>query len=72
MQHKMKQQGKELFSWIENGAIVYLSGTKEPMGLDVEKSLLDIIEEFGNKSKDDAKLFLDQLKKEGRYQKEVY
>lgn len=72
VQHKMKQQGKELFSWIENGATVYLSGTKDPMGVDVEKSLIDVIEEFGNKSKEDAKLYFDQLKKEGRYQKEVY
>lgn len=72
VQHKMLEQGKELFSWIENGATIYLSGTKHPMSTDVEKSLLDLFEQFGNKTTDEAKAYFEQLKKEGRYQKEVY
>jgi sulfite reductase (NADPH) flavoprotein alpha-component len=72
VQHKMLEQGKELFSWIENGATIYLSGTKHPMSSDVEKSLLDLFEQFGNKTTDEAQQYFEQLKKEGRYQKEVY
>lgn len=72
VQHKMLEQGKELFSWIENGATIYLSGTKYPMSTDVEKALLDLFEQFGNKTTDEAKAYFEQLKKEGRYQKEVY
>ena len=72
VQHKMLEQGKELFSWIENGATIYLSGTKHPMSTDVEKSLVDLFEQFGNKTSDEAKAYFEQLKKEGRYQKEVY
>jgi len=72
VQHKMLEQGKELFSWIENGATIYLSGTKHPMSADVEKSLLDLFEQFGNKTTDEAQQYFEQLKKEGRYQKEVY
>lgn len=72
VQHKMLEQGKELFSWIENGATIYLSGTKHPMSTDVEKTLLNLIAQFGNKTTDEAKAYFEQLKKEGRYQKEVY
>lgn len=72
VQHKMLEQGKELFSWIENGATIYLSGTKHPMSTDVEQALLVLFEQFGNKTIDEAKTYFEQLKKEGRYQKEVY
>ncbi|MBC7587149.1 MAG: sulfite reductase, partial [Chitinophagaceae bacterium] len=69
---KMLEQGKELFLWIENGASVYLSGTKHPMSFDVEKILLYVFEQHGNKTHDEAKAYWEQLKNEGRYQKEVY
>ena len=72
VQHKMLEQGKELFLWIENGASVYLSGTKHPMSIDVEKTLLHVFEQHGNKTHDEAKAYWEQLKNEGRYQKEVY
>jgi sulfite reductase (NADPH) flavoprotein alpha-component len=72
VQHKMLEHGEELFTWIENGATIYLSGTKHPMSIDVEKSLLDLFQKFGNKTADEAKAYFEQLKNEGRYQKEVY
>ncbi len=72
VQHRMLEQGKELFTWIENGASVYLSGTKHPMSSDVEKTLLHVFEQHGNKTQEEAKAYWEQLKKEGRYQKEVY
>jgi sulfite reductase (NADPH) flavoprotein alpha-component len=49
-----------------------LSGTKAPMSVDVEASILQVFEQFGEMSGENAKEYLGQLKKEGRYQKEVY
>ncbi|MET0467001.1 MAG: flavodoxin domain-containing protein [Chitinophagaceae bacterium] len=72
VQHRMQQHAKELFSWIENGAAVYVSGTKDPMSKDVEAALIRIIEEQGNLSVEAAAKYLDQLRKEGRYSKDVY
>ena len=72
VQHKMLEHGAELFHWIEAGAHIYLCGAKEPMSLDVENSLLDIIQRHGNKSGELAQAYLDQLKEAGRYQKDVY
>ncbi len=72
VQHKMMQHGNELFEWIHTGGYLYLCGTKDPMSIDVEQTLLQIIEQFGERSKVDAEKYLDNLKEEGRYIKDVY
>jgi len=72
VQHRMQQHAKELFQWIDNGAYLYISGTKDPMGKDVEIALLNIIGEQGNKTSEEAKKYLEKMKDEGRYEKDVY
>jgi sulfite reductase (NADPH) flavoprotein alpha-component len=72
VQDKMKQRAAELYGWISAGASVYISGTKDPMSKDVENTLLQIIEEQGHKTNEEAKQYLAQLDKEGRYEKDVY
>ncbi len=72
VQHKMMQHGNELFEWIHTGSYIYLCGTKDPMSYDVEKTLLQIMEKFGERSKPDAEKYLDNLKEEGRYITDVY
>jgi sulfite reductase (NADPH) flavoprotein alpha-component len=72
VQHKMLKHGAELFDWINNGASLYVCGAKEPMSTDVEDALLQIIQTFGNKSIEEAGQFLEQLKEDGRYLKDVY
>jgi sulfite reductase (NADPH) flavoprotein alpha-component len=68
----MKQEAAALFSWLEAGAFIYISGTKDPMSKDVENTLLTIIQEQGKKSPEDAHAYLKKLKEEGRYEKDVY
>ena len=72
VQHRMQQKAAELFSWIDGGASIYVSGKKDPMSKDVEVTLLNIIATEGKKTADEAKAYLEQLKKEGRYEKDVY
>jgi sulfite reductase (NADPH) flavoprotein alpha-component len=72
VQHRMLEKSKELYNWIDNGAHFYISGTKDPMSKDVENILLQIIEQEGNKSKEEAKAYLEKMKEEGRYEKDVY
>ena len=72
VQHKILEQGKEFFSWVNNGASIYLSGTKSPMSIDVENSILQVFEKHGEMSPENAKSYWEQLKADGRYQKEVY
>jgi sulfite reductase (NADPH) flavoprotein alpha-component len=72
VQHKMIREGEQLFEWLESGAFVYICGAKEPMSVDVENALLKIIEVHGNRSKSEALTYLDQMKEDGRYLKDVY
>ncbi len=72
VQHRIKEKASEFFNWIDGGASIYISGTKDPMSKDVEQTMLQIIEEHGNKTNEEAQQYLEQLKKEGRYEKDVY
>ena len=72
VQHKMLQHGQELYNWITNGASIYVCGAKEPMSIDVEDVLMQIVEKYGNKSIEEAVQFVEGLKEEGRYLKDVY
>jgi sulfite reductase (NADPH) flavoprotein alpha-component len=72
VQHRMLQQSKELFSWIENGAYVYICGCKNTMAKDVEATLIEIISSGKNINNEEAKTYLNQLEEEGRYAKDVY
>jgi len=72
VQQRMLEHAEELFQWIENGAYVYLSGTRDPMSRDVEHTLMKIIEEEGRKTAEEAHKYLQHLKDAGRYEKDVY
>ena len=72
VQHKMLEQAAELWSWIEGGSYIYICGAKAPMSVDVENTLLQIIERYGGKSIGEALAFLDQLKEQGRFLLDVY
>lgn len=72
VQHRILEHAPELWKWIEGGAYLYVCGGKEPMSKDVEFALLQVIERFGGKTAVQSVEFLDQLKEEGRYLKDVY
>lgn len=72
VQHKMLRNGAAFYEWLESGAYVYVCGAKDPMGLDVEYTLLQIIQEFGGHTAEEANSYLNDMKTEGRYLKDVY
>ena len=72
VQHKMLKHGKELYEWLLNGASLYVCGAKEPMSVDVEDTLMQIVQKHGEKSIEQAIQFVEQLKDESRYLKDVY
>jgi sulfite reductase (NADPH) flavoprotein alpha-component len=71
VQDRMREEGRELWSWIAAGAHIYVCGAIT-MGKDVERALLDIIAEHGARSLEQAGVFLAELKKSARYQTDVY
>jgi sulfite reductase (NADPH) flavoprotein alpha-component len=72
VQHKIKKHSKEFFNWLESGAHLYICGAKDPMSVDVENTLLEIIQAEGKKSTEQAEEYLNSLKEEGRYLRDVY
>ena len=72
VQHKMLEQSRELFHWLEEGAHFYVCGDMKNMWNDVNKTLLDIIAREGGLSEEKAGEYLKNLKKTKRYQVDVY
>ena len=72
VQHKMLENSKELFQWLENGACFYVCGDKQRMAKDVNDALITVIEKEGNMSREAAEEHLNQLQKQGQYQRDVY
>src|SRR5882724_687000 len=72
VQHRMLGQAAEFFGWLEAGAYVYVCGAKEPMGVDVENAVLEIIRLAGHKNENQATGYLNEMKEAGRFLKDVY
>jgi sulfite reductase (NADPH) flavoprotein alpha-component len=72
VQQKMLENSKELFEWFENGAYFYVCGDKERMAKDVNEALINVIEKEGACTREEAEVYLDNMKKTGRYQRDVY
>jgi sulfite reductase (NADPH) flavoprotein alpha-component len=72
VQDRMREVGRELWSWLAEGAHVYVCGDAKRMAKDVERALVDIVAQHGARSTDEAINFVGELKKKGRYQQDVY
>lgn len=72
VQDRMRQSGPEVWSWLTEGAHFYVCGDAKRMAKDVERALIEIIAEHGERSVDDAIAFVADLKRRGRYQQDVY
>lgn len=72
VQHRLLEQGAEVYAWLERGAHVYVCGDATHMAKDVENALLTIYQTHGKLSEADAKQALLALRKAKRYQKDVY
>ncbi|MCD7035951.1 assimilatory sulfite reductase (NADPH) flavoprotein subunit [Metabacillus sp. GX 13764] len=72
VQHRMLEKSKELFSWLQDGAVVYVCGDEKNMAHDVHHALIDIIEKEGGMNREQAEKYLSDLQQEKRYQRDVY
>jgi len=72
VQHRMRDEGRDLWEWISRGAHIYVCGDALRMAKDVERALIDVVAEHGKRSPEDAARFVAELKKHDRYQVDVY
>src|SRR5262249_38170199 len=72
VQDRMREVGRDLWSWLADGAHVYVCGDAKRMAKDVETALVDIVAQYGVPKPEEAIAFVSELKKKGRYQQDVY
>ncbi len=72
VQDRMRENGAELWKWLEGGAHFYVCGDAKRMAKDVERAIIDVAASHGGKNPDEAVAYLAALKKAGRYQADVY
>lgn len=72
VQNRMREHSKELFQWLEEGASFYVCGDKTNMARDVHNTLVEIVETEGKMSREEAEAYLAEMKKQKRYQRDVY
>ena len=72
VQDRMREHGDDLFAWLEAGAYFYVCGDAQRMAKDVEQALLDIIALGSNSTLEQAGEYLNEMKKQKRYQRDVY
>jgi len=72
VQNRMAEVGRDLWSWIADGAHIYVCGDAQRMAKDVERALVEIVATHGARSTNEAVAFVADLKKRGRYQTDVY
>ncbi|MDA5535250.1 NADPH-dependent assimilatory sulfite reductase flavoprotein subunit [Yersinia mollaretii] len=72
VQDKLREQGAELWSWIQQGAHIYVCGDANRMAKDVEQVLLDVVAEHGAMDTEQADEYLSELRLARRYQRDVY
>ncbi len=72
VQDRMQERASELYAWLERGAFFYVCGDATRMAKDVELALLDAIAKGSNGTLDHAAEYLNRMKKDKRYQRDVY
>src|SRR3979409_208714 len=72
VQDRMREVGREMWTWLAEGAHVYICGDAKRMAKDVERAMVDIVTQYGARSTDEAISFVAELKKKGRFQQDVY
>jgi sulfite reductase (NADPH) flavoprotein alpha-component len=73
VQHKLLEHAAEIWKWIDNqGAQFFVCGDARRMAKDVDAALRKIVQEQGGKSVDEANAYVEQLKNDKRYKRDVY
>jgi sulfite reductase (NADPH) flavoprotein alpha-component len=72
VQHRLAEQARDVYAWLEEGAHVYVCGDGAKLAPDVHSMLTAIVEQQGARSSDTAGEYLATLKSDHRYQIDVY
>ncbi len=72
VQQRLRENGRELYAWLREGAHLYVCGDSAHMARDVHEALLEIVATHGGLSAEGARAWLADLLQQGRYARDVY
>ena len=72
VQHRMMENAKELWAWIDLGASFYVCGDAKRMAADVDTALKQIVAEQGRMSEEQASAYVSEMAAAKRYQRDIY
>jgi sulfite reductase (NADPH) flavoprotein alpha-component len=72
VQHRLLEQGAEVYQWLQDGAHIYVCGDADHMAKDVNDALMSIVQLHGDKNAEQAEQYMMELRRAKRYQKDVY
>jgi sulfite reductase (NADPH) flavoprotein alpha-component len=72
VQHRMSEHSKELFAWLEEGAHFFVCGDAARMAKDVDVALHQIVKKEGGKTPEQAAEYVENLRQQKRYKRDVY
>lgn len=72
VQQRLLENAKDVYAWLQEGAHFYVCGDEARMAKDVDLALHQIVEKEGGLSPEAAALYIEGLKKEKRYKRDVY
>ncbi len=72
VQHRMMERSREIYEWLQEGAIVYVCGDESKMAHDVNAALAAILKQEGGMGDEEAADYLARMQQDKRYQRDVY
>jgi sulfite reductase (NADPH) flavoprotein alpha-component len=72
VQHRLRDQARDVWDWLEAGAELFVCGDKERMAADVDRELHHIAQAVGGKTPEQAHEHIERLRHDKRYKKDVY
>lgn len=72
VQHRLQEQGKEMWELLQKGAYIYVCGDAKNMARDVNQTFVNFAIEYGGKTEEKAHEYIKNLRNIGRYQEDVW
>jgi len=72
VQHRLRDHARDVWAWLDDGAELFVCGDKERMAADVDRELHQIVETAGGKTPDQAREYVEEMRRSKRYKRDVY
>lgn len=72
VQHRMLENSRQLYAWLEEGAYFYVCGDAQRMAPDVHEALIQVVEKEAGRSREQASEYVNALQAGKRYQRDIY